>query len=211
MQTIDLTTWERTPYFKNYQNVDLPYIIVTADLDITELYAHVKEEKLSLYFSLIYAATKRADEILNFRYRFRKDEVFCLDRNVAFATHIQPGSDIFVEVECDDYDSMDVFARHNRKKADAPVSMDVLAGMHDRLDFINFSTIPWISYSGFIRTIADFHGECNPKMTFGKFRRENGRILIPFSCQTHHGLMDGLHVGRFYENLQTWLSEKGWE
>ena len=28
MQTIDLTTWERTPYFKNYQNVDLPYIIV---------------------------------------------------------------------------------------------------------------------------------------------------------------------------------------
>ena len=42
-----------------------------------------------------------------------------------------------------------------------------------------------------------------PKIAFGKFTREQERILMPISVEVHHALMDGLHVGRYI----TWVEE----
>ena len=62
-----------------------------------------------------------------------------------------------------------------------------------------------MQYTGFIRTIIH-NGEDNaPKFSFGRYfkdRNNPDRILMPVSNQTHHGLMDGVHVGRFYQKLQ---------
>ncbi len=38
--------------------------------------------------------------------------------------------------------------------------------------------------------------------TWGKYFSEGDRTMAALSVQTHHGLMDGIHVGRFYEQLQ---------
>ena len=49
-------------------------------------------------------------------------------------------------------------------------------------------------------------GDDNPKATWGKYRREVRRLIMPFSLQVHHSLMDGLHVGRYFEALQERLN-----
>ena len=74
-----------------------------------------------------------------------------------------------------------------------------------KLDIINFTSIPWVQYTGFIRTVLDGGVDNAPKLSFGKYFEDPakpGRIWMPLSVQTHHGLMDGRHVGRFYEMLQ---------
>ncbi|MBR6451907.1 MAG: chloramphenicol acetyltransferase, partial [Lachnospiraceae bacterium] len=41
--------------------------------------------------------------------------------------------------------------------------------------------------------------------SFGKYfaaPNDPNKILMPVSSQTHHGLMDGVHVGKFYIQLQ---------
>ena len=58
-----MDTWNRRHLFRSYLGTDFPYVNIGCELDITKLYRYVKEEGLSLYFSLIYAATKAADEI----------------------------------------------------------------------------------------------------------------------------------------------------
>lgn len=209
-KSIDLSTWNRTHLFRSYLGTDLPYIIIGADLDVTKLHAFTKGQHLSFYFSMIYAATKAADEIVNFRYRFKGDQPFEIDRNTAFATHMRKGSDLFHMVECDHYDSMVEFALNNHKKGEIPLAESGLEQLKGRDDIINYSCIPWISYNHFFRTISKSGIDCNPKISMGKFKIEQGRILLPFSVQVHHGLMDGYHVGKYYNLLEEYLQNENW-
>ena len=216
-QILDLKTWSRNLFFEKYRGMFYPYISITFNLDITAFHAYVRKQNISLYFSLIYQCVKAADEIENFRYRFRLSSEtdadgtplaipILIDKNRAFATHLQPGCEHFIEVDCDDYEDMITFARKNRAKADLPVEDFGIPLMAGRMDYINFSSIPWISYTDFQRTINKKNGtDSIPKMTFGKYFRQDGRLLLPFSCQTHHGLMDGCHVGKYAELLQSRL------
>lgn len=216
-QILDLKTWDRSLFFEKYRDMYYPYISITFPLDITGFHDYVRKQDLSLYFSLIYLCVKTADEIENFRYRFRVSDSedsgassICasvtpvlIDKNRAFATHLQPGSEHFIEVDCDDYEDLVTYARKNRAKADLPVEDFGIPLMAGRMDYINFSSLPWISFTDFRRTINKKNGtDSIPKMTFGKYYSSENRLLLPFSCQTHHGLMDGLHVGRFAQLLQ---------
>ena len=207
---IDMNTWPRAHLFNDYKNWDFPYIVITADLDVTKLYDHVKKEGLSFYFSMIYLAKEAADEITNFRYRFDNEGVFLIDENIALATHLPKGSDIFHMVVCGSYPTLDEFARKNREKADAPPDTTVHTRSGKSTGIISFSAIPWVGYTSFIRTFRNLGKDCNPKMTFGKYRKENGRVQLPFSVQTHHGLMDGYHVGMLYENVQGMIDGETW-
>ena len=184
---IDLNNWDRAHLFRSYLGTDLPYIIIGADLDVTKLYRFTKQQHLSFYFSMIYAATKTADEIVNFRYRFQDGQPFEIPRNTAFATHMRKGSEMFHMVACDHYDQL-----------------------KGRDDIINYSCIPWISYNHFFRTISKCGIDCNPKISMGKFKKEQDRILLPFSVQVHHGLMDGYHVGKYYNLLEEYLQSENW-
>jgi chloramphenicol O-acetyltransferase type A len=46
-----------------------------------------------------------------------------------------------------------------------------------------------------------------PRIAWGKFVTEGDRVIMPLNVQVHHGLIDGLHAGRFYETVQTYLSD----
>ena len=208
---LDLDTWNRRHLFRSYLGTDFPYVNIGCELDITKLYRYVKEEGLSLYFSLIYAATKAADEIENFRYRFEGEQPFVIDHNTAFTTHLIPGEDLFTMVECEDYPTLKEFAEKNRERADIPHPESGLYQMKGRMDFINFTCIPWVHYTHFVRTIKEDGVDCNPKMSFGKYIKKDGRVLIPFSSQTHHGLTDGYHVGMFFQRLEEYLGDEGWK
>ena len=74
-----------------------------------------------------------------------------------------------------------------------------------KMDIINYTSVPWVQYTGFVRTIAHDGVDNAPKISFGKYfpsPADPSRILMPVSSQTHHGLMDGVHVGKFYTQLQ---------
>ncbi len=207
---IDLNNWDRAHLFRSYLGTDLPYIIIGADLDVTKLYRFTKQQHLSFYFSMIYAATKTADEIVNFRYRFQDGQPFELPRNTAFATHMRKGSEMFHMVACDHYDSLKEFALKNHEKGEIPLPESGLDQLKGRDDIINYSCIPWISYNHFFRTISKCGIDCNPKISMGKFKKEQDRILLPFSVQVHHGLMDGYHVGKYYNLLEEYLQSENW-
>jgi hypothetical protein len=46
-----------------------------------------------------------------------------------------------------------------------------------------------------------------PRFAWGKYFREGGALKMPLSMQAHHGLVDGLHFGRFYELVQALLDD----
>lgn len=41
-----------------------------------------------------------------------------------------------------------------------------------------------------------------PRISWGKYFEENGKIKLPMSVQAHHALMDGMHVGQYFSMFQ---------
>ena len=103
---------------------------------------------------------------------------------------------------CDDITEFSNKLHENQLNADKTNPFTMVKG---KLDIINYSTIPWIQYTGFVRVINNAKVENAPKLSFGKFFRDSvdqQKIWMPVSNQSHHGLMDGRHVGMFFETLQ---------
>ena len=206
IEWINLESWSRKRLFYNYLGTDLPYIIITANVDVTKPLAFARKHHISFNLVMVYLCLKVIDAIPNYRYRFIDGKPFVIDHTRAFINHIVPGCDEFVMGEglypCDDIVEF-CKVTHQRQMEATPDSMQ--EKVRHKLDIINFTSIPWVQYTGFIRTIIHDGVDNAPKISFGKYFKDPvdpGKTWMPLSSQTHHGLMDGRHVGLFYENLQ---------
>ena len=206
IEWIDVEKWDRKRLFYNYLGTDFPYIIITANVDVTAPLRFAHAHGVSFNLVMVYLCVKTLDQIPNFRYRFIDGKPFIIHHTRAIVNHIIPGQELFVMGEgpypCDDIIE---FCRitHERQMSAQPDSLQ--EKVRNKLDIINFTSIPWVQYTGFIRTIIQNGVDNAPKMSFGKYFEDPvtpGRIWMPVSSQTHHGLMDGRHVGDFYQNLQ---------
>ncbi len=203
---IDMENWDRTRIFYNYLGTDFPYIVITANIDVTKplLFAH--KNKVSFNLVMVWLCNKTADSIINYRYRFFEGKPFIIDHTRPTVNHLKKGSEQFVIGEgpwpCDDIIEFCKRTHESMEHAD-PEQMQ--ERVRYKLDIINYTSIPWINYTGFIRTILHNGVDNAPKFSFGKYFKDPSdpeKILMPLSNQTHHGLMDGVHVGKFYERLQ---------
>ena len=204
---IDIETWDRAHLFRQYRGADFPYIIISAGVDVTELLQWSRENGVSFYFSLVHAVIEAADSIENFHYRFEGERIFRIEHNVPLVTHIRKGEELFIMLEGQPGLSRKAFCEDMRAKADDP-AYNRRDTVFSRRDMISISCMPWIDYTGFVRTMIRAGEDNNPKISWGKYTTdEKGRTGLTLSVQTHHGLMDGYHVGLFYERLQKKLKE----
>ena len=49
----------------------------------------------------------------------------------------------------------------------------------------------------------------NPFLIWGRYRKKGVRYVLPISFQFHHTQMDGVHAGRFLQNLQNEINRLG--
>ncbi len=198
---LDMQTWPRAAIYTNYLDVEFPYINIGSRVDVSGLLEFSRREGLSFYFALIFEALKTADSIENFRYRFDAEGPFVVDKNVPILTHLRHGEDRFVMIQGPDSEDVRDFCRKLRLIADNPNANCELTLEH-RKDIINFSCLPWLDYTHFVRTIRKVGRDTNPKFSWGRYTTENGKTTLNLSIQVHHGLMDGYHAGQFYLRLQ---------
>ena len=69
MKHIDLADYPRRDHFNLYLGMAYPYAGVTVEVDVTDLLALCKEQKISFYLMVLHAAALAADEVPEFRRR----------------------------------------------------------------------------------------------------------------------------------------------
>jgi len=80
-----------------------------------------------------------------------------------------------------------------------------------RDDLLYITAIPWVAFTSLLHPIHMHPVDSIPRIAWGKFRPSgkfgpNGdRLSMPLAVQAHHALLDGLHLGRFYEYMQILL------
>ena len=199
------TGFGRDKLVEKYSTYDFPYIVVTADINIRKLYDFAKANQVSFYTTMIYCVMKTANDIPNFHYRIGKDnKIELFEKLTASFTYLPDGWDQFYVVDIPFDGDIIEFSRFAKERAEEKGKCDEHEVMHSAGNpaIIYMSVMPWIRYTQFVRTIHHAGKDCVPRISWGKFNKTEDGMMMPVSVQVHHALMDGYHVGMFYEKLQ---------
>ncbi|MBV7276888.1 chloramphenicol acetyltransferase [Clostridium thailandense] len=201
---IDEKNWKRRLHCKIFRDSVEPSFCVTFELDITNFLRKIKEKKFSFTMSLIYAASKCANDIEEFRYRFVDGKVVIFDRIDTAFTYLDKETELFKVVNVEMKDTLEQYVITAKKAAvnqkeyfTGPLGNDVF----------QFSPLPWISYTHISHTNSGKKDNATPLFDWGKYFEKDGKIILPFSVQVHHSFIDGIHIGKLADSLQNYLNE----
>lgn len=204
---LDLANWSRRELFEFFIGYTNPYFNVCARVDVTKLVALVRNRPdVRISLALHYFALRVANEIEPFRYRLKDDNVFVYDVVNGGTTVLLP-NESFAYAYFDYRPDFDKFVSEAGKAVDIVRTGSGPLKPTMRDDVIYFTTLPWISFTSFAHARTKGRGDSVPRIVFGKFTKENERLMLPVSVEAHHALMDGLHVGRFLNRLEEALAE----
>ncbi len=201
---LDLETWKRKPHFHFFKAFDHPFFNICTDVEVTALVTCCRARRVSFFQATLFLSLRAANELEPFRYRLRGERVLVHDVVHAGSTILNP----------DETFGFRYFAYHPDFAAFSREASRILADGHapfnpqdHRDDLIHYSPIPWIALTSFTHARRFGTGDSIPKLVFGRYRRTPSGVQMPVSVEVHHALMDGLHVGRFFERFQTYLNQ----
>lgn len=201
MKKIDLESWKRRRQFELFHGFDFPHMSLTAPVEITEFMHQAQSRNFSVFNSILFAIMKSANDISEFRTRFKNDEIYEHDVvHPSFTVPINDDQFAFCEVTyLDDWERFDKACRLSKAKAEKQTELEENTSTEDH--WIYLSCTPWLDFTAGHHPVANA-ADCIPRIAWGKIRNSNDCWTMPVNIQVHHALVDGLHLAKFYEMLR---------
>jgi chloramphenicol O-acetyltransferase type A len=204
---LDTKNWKRREIFEYFLNFDKPYFNIATQLDITRLLELLRSRPgVSVTLSYHYFALRAANEIEPFHYRLSDGKVVVHEVINAGLTALLPNEN-FSFAYFDYEPDFDRFIVQAQAAVNELMRGDGTFRQNFDQNRIHFTTLPWVSFTSFSHARNWGTEDSIPKMAFGKFMKVGERTLLPFSVEVHHALMDGVHVGRFINQLEAALAD----
>jgi chloramphenicol O-acetyltransferase type A len=174
------------------------------NVDVTAFYPFVKRNGYSLTVSMVYVISRASNAIPEFRQRIRGDQV--VEHEI-----VNPGFSMLIDKEIFSFcaveyvENFSEFARRAEKNIADVKARRELEGDSEKDDVLYMSPIPWVSFTSFSHPMQLHPADSIPRFAWGKYFKENNILKMPLSVQGHHAVMDGIHMGRYYETVQDYL------
>ncbi len=195
---VDWAAWPRREIFEFFSPMSQPFFSVTFKQDVTRLVRFARENRLSFYYSLVYLCTQAVNRVEAFRYALQGEDLVLFDRRSPSFTDLKPGAEQFHIVTLPCQGSIRDFCAAARAKSAA---QNTFLDQEDSADLIYFSCLPWVELTA-LTNERDFDpDDAVPRIAWGKYAREGERTILHISLELNHRFVDGLHVGRFHEEL----------
>lgn len=205
MRRVDLDSWPRREIFAFFSGISDPFYALTFRLDVTELYRFAKERGLSFYHCMIWLCTRALERVEAFSYAIDAGLVVRLDNRRPSFTHLKPGSENFQIVTMPCEGTMEDFCAAAKERADKQDFFIDSAG--EGIDMIFFSCLPWVDVTSLTNERNLDVDDAIPRIAWGKYVEENGRLTLGLSIEVNHRFIDGLHIGRFAKELERMIAE----
>lgn len=201
---IDLAHYARADILRAFNDRLMPQFSTTCEIDVTGIKRAAQAAGVSFFLGVSHAVSRAVNSVPALRHRVIDGDLYEFDR-------VDPGYTVAREGDlfsfCDglyleDFKAYcdDATARMSAVK----VEPDLGVGCKHQMFFI--TSIPWFSFTAFTHPYDPVYGYI-PVITLGKFMARGDVVVMPVAVQVHHGVVDGVHVGRFYEALAA-LSEQ---
>ncbi|TDO83999.1 chloramphenicol O-acetyltransferase type A [Flavobacterium chryseum] len=205
---LDLENWNRKEHFKHFRQMEEPFFGATVQIDCTKAYQTAKSLKASFFIYYLHKTLVAVNSIENFKYRISEDKIYINDRVDASATiGREDGTFGFSLIEYNP--DFKVFEQNALAEIERiQNTTGLFTRSFDDDNVIHFSAIPWLNFTSLSHARSYTYPDSCPKISFGKMiTSETGQRTIAMSVHVHHGLMDGLHMGKFVDFFQDLMND----
>jgi len=204
LKTIDLESWSRRSHYELFRKVASPHFSLCAQVNVTPLMSVLKPAGLSVHNGALYAIMRAANDVPQFRTRFTGDEV--VEHEVVHASTTVPIEDDrfgFCDIRYTS-DFIEFNQRCEQEIARAKTNDGLVDEVAHESNWIYLSCLPWLNFTQMTNAL-DGPDDCIPRIVWGKITKTHGSWFMPVSVEVHHALIDGVHVVRFYQNIEKTL------
>ncbi len=203
---LDIENWNRKELFQHFRTLENPSFAITANVDVTNAYKSAKRRNESFFVVYLHACLKALNAIENFKYRIEDSKVAIYDSIHASATILREDK-TFGFSFIDFNEDFEVFNENFILEKDRILNSTNLFPPKYSLGCIHCSALPWVHFTGHKEPVSGNKDDSVPQLAFGKIKKEREEILMPVSVNVNHSLVDGYHVGQFFENFQNELDK----
>lgn len=200
-QEVNIAQWKRKEHYEFFSGYDNPLYNITAQVDITELYGFAKERKYSLFLCYYYAAIKAINDIPELRMRRQDGKVLLFD-SVGIGTTLLQDDETISFCLLPYHTDFHQFYLHAVEQIGKIKARPGLYPATGDKNVAFFSVIPWIQFTGITHATRYQGGDSIPRFAFGKLYQHDGKWMLPLNVEVDHSLADGLHVGKFYMQME---------
>ena len=209
---IDMTKYPRLDHFRHFLTMQQPCVSITVQVDITDWLSRLKASGCPFFLSFQYAVVRAANRIPEFRQRIVDDKIVEYDYcNPSYIVSLPDDTYRYCNVNVNQPFAQ--YLKESRVKQDAALHSEHLEEEEgDVLGLLFISCVPWFNYT---EAMMPYPGGSfsNPSFCWGGYRTEkylaleDGRVTekvktsSPVTLFFNHALIDGIHAGRFFDNL----------
>lgn len=206
MKYIDLDTYPRKSHFDFFRSLAFPYVGMTAQVDVSNCIAAAKALDGSPFLACLYAAANAANAVPELRQRIIGERIVEFDHCDTAHTVAMPDG-TFCNCRTDCRMSLSEFLPYGHKQQEeAKQHHGFVSTQEDETNLIFLSCVPWVSFTQVIQPVP-IPADCNPRIVFGKFIKNGDTTLMPVGIQCNHALVDGRHIGQFYQAFEDFCSD----
>ncbi len=202
---IDRESYYRKGVFRHFSEDCKCSTSMTARIDVTNLVEYSQKTKTKFYINFLYILTKVMNSREDYRmgYLWQTEELVCYDviNPTQYVFHDDTETFTLVYTEyCADYAAFYFNALEDVEQAKK--TRDYGLDLEHHPNWFDASCIPWLSYDSLHVELPDGYLFFAPIVNWGKYRRENERLLMPVTVRLNHAIADGYLVANVFRLLQ---------
>jgi chloramphenicol O-acetyltransferase type A len=209
-RVIDREKYYRKGVYRHFTEDCRCSVSMTARIDVTELVELSKRTDTRFYLNFLYLLSK----VLNSREDYRMDYFYKTDELVVWDT-VNPCHYVFHEDTetcttvhseyCSDYTAF--YKNALRDLEEAKRTREYEFDDKKYPNWFDASYVSWLSYDSLNIELPDGYLYFLPIVNWGKYREENGRLMMPVTVRLNHAIADGFLLANVFRLLEKELAE----
>ena len=204
-RVIDKETYYRKGVYRHFTEYCKCSTSVTARVDVTELVKYSNENSTKFYVNFLYVLSKILNSRDDYRmgYLWQTETLICYDviNPIQYIFHEDTETCTPVYTNYDpDYETFYKNAVSDIENAKKTREYGLDTSNHP--NWFDASYVSWISYDSLNIELPDGFLFFMPIINWGKYREENGRLLMPVSVRMNHAIADGYLVANVFRLLE---------
>ncbi|MBR5048555.1 MAG: hypothetical protein IKX74_02755 [Erysipelotrichaceae bacterium] len=178
---------------------------MTARVDVSDLVEYSKKTGTKFYLNFLYLLCRTLNSREDYRmgYLWQSDELICYDQINPTQYVFHEDSETCSPVYTTYYQDYETFyARALEDLERAKESREYALDSAGHPNWFDASYISWLSYDCLNIELPDGYLYFAPIVNWGRYRQEDGRLLMPVSVRMNHAVADGYLLALVYKLLQ---------
>ncbi len=203
-RVIDKETYYRKGVFRHFSEDCKCSVSMTSRVDVTRLVEVSKKTGTKFYVNFLYLLTKVLNSRDDYRmaYLWQTEDIICYDvinpTQYVFHEDTETCTPVYSNYD-PDYKTFYDNALADVEKAKQTREYGLDPANHP--NWFDASYISWLSYDSLNVELPDGYLYFQPIINWGKYREENGRLMMPLTVRMNHAIADGYLVAKVYKLL----------